>query len=61
MEAWYGLVLSLLLSVDLGLSIHNNDARGLTVGQLYRFNCPVYHLLKYICSIAFTSNMKGLH
>ncbi len=43
----YSLVLSLLLSVNLGLSIEENKARGLTVGQLYRLNCPMYHLLKY--------------
>jgi hypothetical protein len=47
MEVLYGLVLSLLLSVSLCLSKNKNNARGLMVGQLYRLNCPVYHILKY--------------
>ncbi len=46
-EVLYGLVLSLLLSVNLGLSINESDAWRLTVCQLYRLDCPVYYLSKY--------------
>ncbi len=47
MEVSYSLVLSLLLSVNLGLSINENCTRELTVSQLYWWNCHVYYLSIY--------------
>ncbi len=61
MEVLDSLVLSLLLSVNFGLSINKSYAQGLTVLSAVCLKLSCVPPLRIYGSIAFTINVKGLH